>query len=244
MEANGSIFSTHGRNDRVWSPVQSPSMNLPRSRRPQPKTILVSCSADINHAGRLRDRPTTYTDSPEPVRGRDYVEMAVPGAFPSKADLDALVTLVTRFTIEKIMVITHSNDCGLVEAVRKYLATKQEPREFGKEAKAATKSLLLADIDPEKLKKLTSEEIAQAISAVIASNIAEKVAERIHEYEREDNPELAEAIGALHDVRISAYSSFNPDRHPSIVVEALKAPALAEIARQQRASAELNLGIR
>lgn len=169
-----------------------------------PKVIIISCAADVSHAQKI-------TGIDNPVRGKDYLEIATPGACPNEESLKTIEQLALRFTVERIVVITHE-ECGLVIALqKKYLDPTGTPGLFANEANAVD----VAITENRQGKELANNEL-DTISHSLCKTIVSTVANSLLENSEAKAPEH---LNVLENIVIEGYYSNDTDHDLRQVVD-------------------------
>ncbi len=140
----------------------------------RPKLLILGCAADAVHLD--EDLRVQHSLGDSPVRGIDYLEFSSPGVYPNDGSLDLLRDLALRFSVPRVLVITHT-DCGVILAMRSFLEDRKTDVLFGQAAEKIITELEESGISKTDLLSKTSGELAMSLSLLIASRVAQKFTE-------------------------------------------------------------------
>lgn len=190
----------------------------------QIKTLLIGCSADVSHTHHVGELADVQFDDFSNQRGKDFLEIAVPGSFPPPDSFDAIESLILRYAIEKIVILTHS-DCGAILAINERLQDPPgTPELFTNAAEIVCNSFEALDISTENElgSRLSDLAYAQAkvLTHYVAQQIDEKRQQRLEAIGSAANTEEQELFcEQLADVEIGAFVSLPPATMPLKVVD-------------------------
>jgi hypothetical protein len=213
-----------------------------------PRTHLVGCSDDISHAQLLHKPATTYSESAESLRGRDYTEITVPGAYIGQ-DFDREdVDLILDSPTEQVFVVTHSNSCGTVNAFQQLIANPDEtPERFGRTIRGVVRDLAFLDVPADAIRSWDHREIAKQIAVVTATNVSRALSRRRDELVTDsllDPDERDAKIARIESLHIAGFVSHEPGRKLEYAMDRAHVLDVAKFAEQARRSAKSNLGLR
>ena len=146
-----------------------------------PKFLVISCTADINYSTLVGSE---FSEKPEKLtRGQDYLEFLHPGSFPVDESLDAIADVCKRFSVFKIIVISHT-ECGLVDACLKVSRDSElETLLFKNYADAVIGELEEHSVMKNDVAEMNLEQSTEMLSRFIAYRIAKHISTRLPECE-------------------------------------------------------------
>lgn len=177
--------------------------------------LVVSCSADCSHINHLGSMAGTQIPN-EPVRGVDYLEVAMPGTFPTSEGLVNIESLILRFGVKQIIVITHSG-CGAVIAVEKVLEDPSMELEiFDGPGKYFVDEFKAQGITPTLDSENLYNDIAHAQAVVVSKYLKDQL--EVFKSQRIKNSEN-DFVRVLDGISIKGFVSLPPIDEPQKVIE-------------------------
>lgn len=188
------------------------------------ETIIIGCSADETHSHWVQELSESEIVGFSNQRGKDFLEVAVPGTFPTPDLFDSIESLALRFSVEKIVAITHSG-CGAIIGIDEQLKNPtKSPELFADPSKIVCDAFESLNIAVENGLGNRFNDLAYAQAKVVANYIAtemdKKRTKRLAGVDSADNPEEEQIFcDILGKLQIGVFVSLPPDVKPIKVVD-------------------------